>query len=98
MPSQLPKDILKLAAELIKHQAKKQLGDGFIDVLSKQLVDYAGDNAHEKVNGWLESGENAEKILSAFQDADKGFRDQGDDAFKQMIVSKPLRQLESLKT
>jgi len=52
MPRNPPKDILTLAAELIKHQAKKQLGDGFIDTLSKQLVDYAGDNVSEKVNGW----------------------------------------------
>jgi len=96
MPPDLPKDIFKLATELIKHQAKKQLGDGFMDVLSSRLVDYAGDNALEKVNGWLGSGENAEKLLAAFQDADKDFHDQGDDTFKQMIVSKPMGQLESL--
>lgn len=97
MPPNFPKDVFTLAAELIKHQAKKQLGDGFMDVLSRRLVDYAGDNALEKVNGWLDSGENAEKLLAAFQDADKDFHDQGDDTFKQMVVSKPMSQLESLE-
>jgi hypothetical protein len=97
MRPNLPKDIITLAAELIKHQAKKQLGDGFIDVLSSRLVDYAGDNALEKVNEWLESGENAEKVLAAFKDADKAFHNQGDDTFKQMIVSKPLSQLDTLE-
>ena len=97
MPPNLPKDILKLATELIKHQAKKQLGDGFIDVLSRQLVDYAGDNVSEKVNGWLESGKNTENLLEAFKDADIAFHDQGDNTFKQMIASKPLSNLESLE-
>ena len=40
----LPKTVIKLAAELLKHQAKKQFGESFVNILADGLVDYAGED------------------------------------------------------
>lgn len=93
----LAKAILKMAAELIKYQAKKQLGEGFINTFAESLTDYLGENTTERINAFIETGNNGEKLLAAFQDADLAFSGYNDKTLRQMIISKPLRQLETLE-
>ncbi len=89
--------VFKLVTELVKYQAKKVFGDGFINVLSSQLTDIAGESASEKVDAFLAQGSNAENLLMAFKDADDEFYRDGDDTQRQMIHDKPLAALESLE-
>jgi hypothetical protein len=49
------------------------------------------------VSAFLSAGDNAEKLLAAFKEADESFRNEGDDTLKQMIASKPLSGLVSLE-
>ncbi len=92
----LPKTVIKLIAELLKHQAKMQLGEGFVKTLTDGLVDYAGEDVTEKINGFLGNSENSKNLLAAFEDADSAFAEKSD-LFRQMIVSKPMRGLETLE-
>jgi hypothetical protein len=78
MPN-LPKTIFNLAAELVKYQAKKIFGDGFINELSDSLADLAGESVSEKINTFLEQDKNVENPLMAFKDADSEFYREGDD-------------------
>ncbi len=95
MPS-LPKTTLHFLTELLKHQAKKQLGDGALTVLADALADYAGETVTEKVTAFLDAGQNAEKLLTAFREADACFAPLNPD-YAQMITSKPLSALERLE-
>ncbi|RMD63504.1 hypothetical protein D6833_05595, partial [Candidatus Parcubacteria bacterium] len=96
MPS-IPKTTLHFLAELLKHQAKKQLGDGALTILMDTLTDYAGDSASEKLTAFLDAGQNAEKILAAFQQADLCFSRLGNLDYAQIIASKPFAALECLE-
>ncbi len=95
MPS-LPKATLQFFAELLKHQVKEKFGDGALTVLTDALADYAGDTAAEKATAFLDAGQNAEKILSAFRQADECFARQNPN-YAQIAASKPLAALERLE-
>ncbi len=96
MPS-LPKTTLHFLAELLKHQAKKQLGDGALAVLADNLTDYAGEDASEKLTAFLDAGQNAGKILVAFRQADRCFSHLDNPDYAQIAASKPFAALENLE-
>jgi hypothetical protein len=80
----------------LKHQAKKQLGEGFVNTFTEGLVDYAGEDLTERINSFLGNTENSKNLLAAFADADSAFAEKSD-LFKQLITSKPMRGLETLE-
>ncbi len=93
----IPKTVVKVFVELVKHQAKRQLGDGAINVLAEAVADFAGDEVSEKLAAYLDQGESAEKLLSAFERADACFAGEcGDEKLRQAIHDKPLRDLGTL--
>ena len=67
------KTLVKLAAKFVEHQAKKQLGEGFLVTLSGTVTEYGGESVSEKLTNFLDQGEKAEKVLEAFQLADNCF-------------------------
>lgn len=95
MPS-LPKTTLHFFTELLKHQAKKQLGDGALNVLAESLADYAGDDATAKLIAFLAEDQHAAQMLAAFQRADLCFSRLNYD-YGQMMASKPLAALENIE-
>ena len=94
--SSLPKATLHFLTELLKHQVKKQLGDGALTIISESLADYARETATKKVAAFLDAGQNAEKILTAFQQADLCFSHLENPDYGQIADSKPLAALENL--
>jgi tetratricopeptide (TPR) repeat protein len=95
----LPKTVVRLAAELLKHQAKNVFGDEFLNIISNGLIDVAGENITEKLNAFLDTEDKAEKLLAAFKDADATFLAECEDyTLRQMVISKPLAALTSLES
>jgi len=84
--------ITRLILKLISYQAKRQLGE---DVIA-DLKDVLGDEFQEKLASQL--GWNQEKIIEAFEDADKQFIKQcKNDILKQAVKSQPLARIPSLE-
>ena len=96
----IPKTAVKLAVDLVKYQAEKQIGAGAVNTIVGTLTEFIGDTATEKITSFLDQGENARNLLVAFQDADKDFEEYfkktGDTILCQMVHEKPLQNLESL--
>ena len=94
----VPKAVVKLAVELVKHFAKQSLGEGAVNIISENLADLAGENVTEKLTAFFDQGEKLEKILAAFQGADTCFAQKCDDKLlRQMIHDKPFAGLPSLE-
>lgn len=95
---EVSKTVTKLFSELVKHQAKKHLGEGVFDVLAGGAAEVGGQVATERVSALVSQGANAEKLLAAFRRADSCFAKRCDDrALKQAITSQPLAGLPSLE-
>ena len=90
------KSLVKLAVKFVEGQAQRALGERFLSTVEKELARYAGKDAVEKLNAFFDQGENAAKLLSAFEDADARFARISDE-YAQRIRSKPLAQIESLE-
>ena len=53
----LPKTLVKLAAEFVKHQGKKHFGERFLVTASEMLTEFAGDTVTEKITNFVDQGE-----------------------------------------
>lgn len=94
----LPKTVVRLATELLKHQAKNLIGDEALNIIAKSMIDYAGENVTEKITSYFNNEDNAENLLAAFKDADASFLSECEDnTLRQMVISKPLADLPSLE-
>jgi energy-coupling factor transporter ATP-binding protein EcfA2 len=97
MPS-LTGTVTVFFAELLKYQAEKKLGEGALSTLANALVDHAGEGITEKITDFLDHEKQEEKIIAAFEKADRCFAEEcNDDLLKQMIVSMPFARLENLE-
>ncbi|MBI5649594.1 MAG: hypothetical protein HZC40_03985 [Chloroflexi bacterium] len=67
----LSKSLVKLAVKFFEVQAKRAIGDRFIVEVEKELANYAGETALERLDDFFNQGERAENFLAAFQDADE---------------------------
>ncbi|MGH2524527.1 MAG: hypothetical protein ACRDH2_18630, partial [Anaerolineales bacterium] len=91
-------NLVKLAAALVEHQAKQTLGEEATSLLVQVLAEYVGERTLDKLAEFFRQGQNAGKLLDAFQEADNCFAETcGDDQLKGAIRSKPLAGLESLE-
>jgi hypothetical protein len=83
--------MIDLAAWFIEASAGELAGE-----LGKALVMYAGGNLVEKLGAFLTQRERAEKLLAAFEDADKRFARTSDE-YAQWIRSQPFAGIASLE-
>jgi len=96
--AKLPKTLIKLATELVEYYATKALGEGASAIIISNLADLIGDNATEKITAFLDQGEKADLLLSAFKEADDCFVNEvKDQILKEAIVSAPLAGLHNLE-
>jgi hypothetical protein len=96
--AEFPKTLVKLATELVKYYAEKILGEGASAILVKGLTDIVGENATEKINGFLDQGERAQQLLEAFTLADDCYSKKvDDDLLRQLILSQPFAALPQLE-
>jgi|GEM_PF-541271 len=79
MPSDLPKNILKLLAALLKHQAELWLGEEAVGIAGKTLVEIGGETLQQKIDEFLDSDEGSAQLLAAAQRADSYFQRNCDD-------------------
>jgi len=94
----LPKTIVKFATELVKYYAEKVLGKGASAILIEELTDLVGESATEKIEAFLDQGEKAKQILSAFEEADACFvASIEDQELKEAIISLPFRGIQNLE-
>ncbi|MEW5719325.1 MAG: hypothetical protein AB1817_11900, partial [Chloroflexota bacterium] len=68
----LPKTTVRLAVKFFAGQAQRLLGERFLAAAEKELANYGG-TLTEKITGWLNEDNRAEKMLAAFKDADACF-------------------------
>jgi len=68
----LPKTTVRLAVKFFAGQAQRLLGERFLAAAEKEFANYGGDLT-EKITGWLNEDNRAEKMLAAFKDADACF-------------------------
>jgi|SRR5579859_682065 len=95
--AQLGRDLVKLAAALVKHQAKVHLGDEAVGILAQEGTTIIGDRVAAKIAGLIDDSDKARSILAAFEIADQCFSAQGSDDLKAAIVAMPLAGLPSLE-
>jgi len=75
MPSSLPKNIIKLTAALLKHQAELWLGEEAVGIAGETLVEIGGDELQEKIKELIASNEGAKELLEAAKHADAYFQE-----------------------
>jgi hypothetical protein len=74
MPSELPKNIIKLIAALLKHQAKLWLGEEAVGIAGETLVEIGGEQLQQKVDAFLSTQEGSQELLKAIRRADHYFQ------------------------
>ncbi len=87
MPSDLPKNILKLMVALFKHQAELWLGEETVGLASKTLIEIGGDKFQQGIDRFLETKEVAEKLQAAARRAEEYFQSRCQDAHIQGALS-----------
>ncbi len=87
MPSDLPRNVIKLLAALLKHQAELWLGEEAVGIAGATLVDIGGETLQQKIENFLKSAEGATQLLAAARHADRYFQQHCDDgALKQYFT------------
>ena len=74
MPSDLPKNILKLVAALLKHQAKLWLGDEAVGIAGETLIEIGGEEIEKKLDDLLSTKRGEAELLKAAQRANEYFQ------------------------
>ncbi len=97
MPSDLPKNITKLAAALLKHQAKLWLGEEVMDIAGDTLIEIGGDQLQEKIDSFLATQEGSRELLNAASRADAYFRQNCDDDELRQAFSLSFGDLPSVQ-
>jgi hypothetical protein len=96
--AELSKKLVKLATELIKYYASKALGEGALDILAGSLADFFGESITEKISAFLDQGEKADQLLSAFKEADECFTKRIEDQIlREAIISAPFAGLNKFE-
>jgi len=98
MPTDLPKNIIKLTIALLKHQAENVLGKDAISIAGDALVDIGGEKIQGKIDSILNTSEGAQKLIDAALRADAYFREKCTDrdlnqAFTMSVGDLPSVQL-----
>ena len=80
MPSDLPKDLLKLTLALLKSPAKQWMGEELYDTVGNALLSVGGEEAQQKLDEFLLSIEGTKELEKVAQDADLYFQENCKDA------------------
>ncbi len=92
------KNIIKLLVALLKYQAKRLFGEETLGILIEGMTEIAGESATQNLEQYFSEDQNAQNLISAFEEADNCFRKECQDYYlQQAIRSKPFRKLNSLE-
>ncbi|HIE57029.1 MAG TPA: hypothetical protein EYP88_02180, partial [Anaerolineales bacterium] len=74
MPSDLPKDMLKIASALLKHQATLWLGEEAVGIAAEKLIEIGGEKLQENLDHFTATESGNKKLLKAVEEADRYFQ------------------------
>ena len=94
-----PKAIPKILFALLKHRAKKALGEEAVGIIAKELIDLGEGEISKRLEGWLADQTIKQKLKEASEQAVTCFlKEDIDDDLKQWIVQLHLCGLPQLQT
>ena len=74
MSTEIPRNILKLTAALLKHQAELILGKDALGIAAQTLVDIGGEKTQAQIDSILGTKYGSQELLAAVQRADQYFQ------------------------
>ena len=97
MPTDLPKNIIKLIIALLKHQAENVLGKEAIGIAGKTFVEIGGEKAQGQIDAILNTNEGTQKLLDAALRADAYFREKCTDQDLNQVFTMSMGDLPSIQ-
>jgi hypothetical protein len=97
MPTELPKNIIKLIIAFLKHQAENLLGENAIAIAGDILIDFDGKEIYGKIDDILSTNEGTQKLLEAALRADTYFREKCTDQDLRGAFAMPVGDLPSVQ-
>lgn len=92
----LPINVLKLTMALLKHQSGIWLGDEFVGVASKTIIDIGGEKISQRLNKFLDDSDSAQQLIEAAKRAEDYFMQQCDDVDLKQAFSMSIGDLPSI--
>ncbi len=74
MPSDFPKNILKITAALLKHQATLWLGEEAVGIAGEKLIEIGGEKLQENLDQFITTESGSKELLKAIENADRYFQ------------------------
>lgn len=97
MPTDVPKNIIKIIIALLKHQAENVLGKDAIGIAGDALVDIGGEKVQGKIDAILNTNEGTQKLIDAALHADSYFREKCKDQDLRDVFTIPMGNLPSIQ-
>lgn len=97
VPTDLPKNIIKLIVALLKHQAENVLGKEAIGIAGKTFVEIGGEKAQGQIDAILNTNEGTQKLVDAALRADSYFREKCTDQDLNQAFTMSMGDLPSIQ-